>query len=235
MNRKLKNVLSILAIVIVGALSFGTMILAENSVQDTSKMQNFGNSPNMSNAQEPPVKPEGSSGNENGSQTKQENSNGANAQEPPAKPEGLNGESKTSEIEVSYYILFAIEAMVISILIIYLIMSNFNKKMARETLNNGIKIVIFIIATIAVTIALTFLQTYLTKSVFLNENTAQEGSGTQEPNGGINGNNNDISYTAIKEITEDTNLNNETISSTTANENGVLVNGEVNISIWKRQ
>ena len=231
MNRKLKNVLSILAIVIVGALSFGTMILAKNSVQDTSKMQNFGNPPNMSNAQEPPAKPEGSSENENGSQTKQENSNGANAQEPPTKPESLNGESKTSEIEVSYYILFAIEAMVISILIIYLIMSNFNKKTARETLNNGIKIVIFIIATIAVTIALTFLQTYLTKSVFLNKNISQEGSSMQEPNGGMNGNNNDISYTAIKEITEDTNLNNETISSTTANENGVLVNGEVNATL----
>ncbi len=202
MNRKLKNVLSILAIVIVGALSFGTMILAKNSVQDTSKMQNFGNPPNMSNSQEPP-----------------------------AKPEGLNGESKTSEIEVSYYILFAIEAMVISILIIYLIMSNFNKKTARETLNDGIKIAIFIIATIAVTIALTFLQTYLTKSVFLNKNTSQEGSSMQEPNGGMNGNNNDISYTAIKEITEDTNLNNETISSTTANENGVLVNGEVNATL----
>lgn len=47
----------------------------------------------------------------------------------------------------------------------------------------------------------------------------------------MNGNNNDISYTAIKEITEDTNLNNETISSTTANENGVLVNGEVNATL----
>ena len=86
---------------------------------------------NGSNSTEPPAKPNDSNGNNStGSQQNQmmgkpdgqSNSNSKENENMSSMPNMQNGENNT-KIETAYYIIFGIEAFVVSILVIYLIMS----------------------------------------------------------------------------------------------------------------
>ena len=83
-------------------------------------------------------------------------------------------------ISAIYYILFAVEGLIIASLVIYLIMSKFNSKTLKETLSTSKNIIIFIILTIVITIGLTVVQSVLAKNVFANNNMPQF-ENTQRP------------------------------------------------------
>ena len=140
----------------------------------------------------------------------------------------MNGEN--NKVDIAYYILFGIEAFVISILIVYLVMSNFNKKAMYETLYNAKSILIFVITVIILAIGLTSLQIFATNKIISNNKENQEQSGMQiDGKGGETANN--VSYTATKEITEDTQIDSGEFSSTTSNENAILTNGDIDVNI----
>jgi len=65
-----------------------------------------------------------------------------------------------------YYILFSFEAILFSILLVYLLMSNFSKKSFRETLVNK-KIIIYPIFVAMIFVILTFVQINVTNGIFL--------------------------------------------------------------------
>ena len=269
MNRKIKNLLIILAIIIVGGLSFFTMKSAKNSINsnNSNMMRGQGASSEMgtppskpdgdnnsngeaqSNGQmsTPPSKPDGDNNSNN-----QDQSNGQNGQmgTPPSKPDGDNNSSdnmpeapngqmpdnikneQNTKISAGYYVAFTAEALVISILITYLIMSNFNKKTIKVTFNKGGKIAVYTIIVIVLTVGLTFSQIYVTNNVLQasTNGQTQNDNNMQGPGGGMNSNTN-VTYTATKEITEDTTLNSGEFTSTNANENGLLVNGDVDATL----
>ena len=298
MNRKIKNLIIILAIIVVGALSFFTMKSAKNSISssnnDNSMMGapgQMGTPPDMGTNQNkqgqqqneqggqmstPPSKPDGDNSSNNQEQSNgqsgqmstppskpdgdnssnnQEQSNGQSGQmsTPPSKPDGDNNSNSQStekpdnmpeapsgekpenmqntKISTGYYVAFAGEAIIISILITYLIMSSFNKKTIKETLKNGGKIAVYAIIVIVLTVGLTFSQIYITNNVLQSStNNEMQNNNMQGPGGGMNSNSN-VTYTATKEITEDTTLNSGEYTSTTANENGLLVNGDVDATL----
>lgn len=244
MSRKVKNIIIITIIIIVCIASGFTIKLAKESGEGT----NQGNPPQMLNSSgennsngqmvTPPSKPDESNGNNSiGSQQNQmmgktDGQNDSNSQENenmPSMPDMQNGENNT-EIETSYYIIFGIEAFVVSILVIYLIMSGFNSKTLAETLNGTKNIIIYIILVAIVTTGLTFAQSYITKNISSSNTQNQIQNNMQMP-GGQGETASNITYTANKEISEDSTIESGEYSSTTSNENAIISTGDVDVNL----
>lgn len=244
MSRKVKNIIMITIIIIVCIASGFTIKLAKESGEGT----NQGNPPQMLNSSgennsngqmvTPPSKPDESNGNNSiGSQQNQmmgktDGQNDSNSQENenmPSMPDMQNGENNT-EIETSYYIIFGIEAFVVSILVIYLIMSGFNSKTLAETLNGTKNIIIYIILVAIVTTGLTFAQSYITKNISSSNTQNQIQNNMQMP-GGQGEKASNITYTANKEISEDSTIESGEYSSTTSNENAIISTGDVDVNL----
>lgn len=68
-------------------------------------------------------------------------------------------------VDKQYVAIFAISSIVISIILVYFIMSLFNKKTIREALKNLDKITIFILSTLILSCALVYGEMYLTTGV----------------------------------------------------------------------
>lgn len=237
MNRKIKNILIILVIFIIAGLSYVTMKSASNNTNNSS---NSGEPTNMGS---PPDMPQGNDGNTTSSGDSQTppskpsappSGQSNNGQRQMSKPDNNNTENqmpneKSEGIRTIYYVLFALEAIVISALIAYLIMSNFNLKTLNETLDSGIKALSFTIIIVVLGGALTFLQTYITNNYFITENSQSQempqGGGMM--NGGTNSN---VTYTATKTVTENTSIDGENYTSTTSNENGLLAEGDIDVT-----
>ncbi len=226
MNRKSKNIISVLVIISVTVLSFFTMSTAKNSVQSEQNSNNasemgmpheMSNEGSMTNGEKgtPPLKPN--------------DSNVEEQSEPPSKPEGEdssnnqidkkessnqkqsnNQENKTEKIEKVYYVIFAEEACAISVLLVYLIMSNFNKKTIKETLDNVTKAIIYIVIVAFLTVGITILQIYYTNNVLIdNSNNQTQNSNMQLPEKGMNFNSVNVNYTATINLTNNTIINND--------------------------
>lgn len=194
--------------------------LNESSQNNDSKEEKPDDNSNM---KEPPEKPEEDS----------------NMEEPPEKPGGDNsvpnempgndfakGElfvmSGSSSISLIYYILFALEGLVISSIVMYLIMSNFNKKTFKETFVNKDKVMINILSIIILTSGLTYLSFKVTRDYLLN-NKDDVKNNIQ--------NNSKVDYSSQNEITEDTEISEGEFESTKEDENTILVNGDIDVSI----
>lgn len=194
MKRNLKNIIMILIIIAVGVCSYFTM-------KDTQKNQ---------------AMPEGGPGQGMTSAKPDENNSSNNAGTPPEMPNGnnnqnngqapkdmpnMNEQNSISNIKPVHYIMFGMEAFIISTLIIYLIMSKFNKLTIKETLNETNKTIIFILLIIIITTILTFTQTYITNKVFTSESTTNRPNAQQMmPGGNMNSSSNSVSKSGDTEI-----------------------------------
>lgn len=226
---------------------------------DNNAGQNQSDNSMGQNQGTPPAKPDGSNDNSNMSEppTKPDDSNGNSASEPPTKPEdgsnngssemparpsnnnGMPTENRQSQsnkgIDIEYYILFGVEAFLISLLSAFLIMSNFNKKTIAMTLSGAKNIVILVLIVAILTAVLAVAQAFIANKL-IETNQTQSQSGMQAPNGmkmpGGNGEtSSNVTYTASKEITEDTTINSGEYSSTTADENALLASGDIDVSV----
>lgn len=244
MKRITKNIITIVTILLMLVLVFLTMNYAKNHIEGTNNgprnmpgnMLEMGE--NTNNNMTPPDKPDGDSQNSmEEPPEKTDRDNQSNMEEPPAKPEDNNDTSNTDDnqnnngmpsmpsdmlnmnttksLTTIYYIVFGIECLVIAFLIIHLIMSNLNKKSLKETYQNKDKILITILGTIILSGILTYLSTIITTNYFLNSNT-QNGNNNMQ-------NNQNISYSASTTIAEDTTITEGTYTSTTKDENAILV------------
>ena len=191
MSRKVKNMIMISIILIVCVLSYFTMIGAvKGSIPNNSRfekefdaaMPQFNNS--EFSKEDIPEKPSGDfvkgqmpnigelpENFEKGEMHNldeipedfQENFNGGR---------NFKGQFKQN-INAIYYILFAVEGLTISLLLIYLIMSRFNSKILKETLGTGKLKIIFVILVLVLTIGLTVAQTMLAKNIFAANDMTQ--------------------------------------------------------------
>lgn len=199
MSRKIKNIIMIVIILIVCVLSYFTMKgAAQSSMPNKASFENDfeGKIPNFNNdefsEENMPQIPSNGNGNREIPDKEQlpENFNKGDFSEGfdesknlnfDEMPEGFeenfkNGnfskESFKSNISAIYYILFAVEGLIVSSLLIYLVMSKFNNKTLKETLASK-KIIVFIISVLIITIVLTITQSVLTKKVFTASNMMQ--------------------------------------------------------------
>ena len=195
---------------------------------------------NGNSTSEPPAKPDDSNGNSTSeSPTKPEDGSNNGSSEMSARPSDNNGmpteNRQSKEIDIEYYILFGVEAFLISLLIAFLIMSNFNKKTIVMTLSGAKNIVILVLIVAILTAVLAVAQGFIANKL-IETNQTQSQSGMQAPNrmqmpGGNGGTSSNVTYTASKEITEDTTINSGEYSSTTADENALLARGDINVSV----
>ena len=212
MKRSLKNGIMVgIIILMIGAMYF-TLNMNSNS-------SSMGNPPSMGENNTPPAKPDGDNTmvgdaivppinpNNNG-----EKPNGT----PPAMPNGENPQSMpNSSSSTTMYILLGVESLIISTMIIYLIMSSFNKKNFKETFEYKNKMIISCLLIVVLTGGMTYL------SSTLKGNNSKPPSGM--PGGNSGGNSSSITYKASKEITSDEDITSGDYSSTNADENAISV------------
>ena len=227
MKRSLKNGIMIgIIIIMIGAIYF-TVNMNKSNAPSMS-----GSPPSMPNGT-PPAKPEGSSEN-NGdmfmpsmpdeSTTDSENTN-APMGTPPEIPSGstppdMPGSSNSTSTLV--YVLLGVESLVIASILVYLIMSNFNKKTFKETC--GDKLILSIVAIIILTGGFTYLST-----TFIGKSS--NNAGMPNNSGGMGGNSASVTYSAKKEITNDEDISSGEYSSTTKDENVISVSGKISSTL----
>lgn len=188
MKRSVKNIILILIII---AVSVGSYFTMKGTSQSNDSMMAEAQNGNMG---EPPSKPEG------------DNSSSQNMGEPPSKPEGDNSSNQNmgeapsdmneneTKLSTSQYVLFAIEGLIFSVSVLYLILSKFNKLTFKETITGVNKIIVFVILAIICTVLLTFIQCGVTKKYFAS-NAMQAPGGMQMMQGGDMNNTSSASVT----------------------------------------
>lgn len=163
MPRKTKNIIMILVIIIMLCSIGLTGYFANKNSNTTQKIQINSSSNNQKIPTEiPQEKPN------------EDNSKNNNTNKPPMHNdfERKNVTNKTS-IDWYYYLLFGIESLIIVLILVYLIMSKFNKKTYKETFINTDKKIIYILLVIILTTVLTS-GTITTVSKIFNSNNQIE-------------------------------------------------------------
>lgn len=255
MKKSIKNIsLSLLSILMIVAI-----IVTMNLAKETNKMTEGSNTPpempqgEMPNGQNgqnmpsgsmetPPEKPSGDNNKNNQNNqndgTTQDNSNNMT---PPSMPQG-NGSNKNSmqpmnnmesmngednQISSCYYVAFGIEGCILALSLMYLAMSNLNNKSFKETFSSSDKTVIYLLAVTVITIILVFVASSVTKN--LNSDETSNGN-LSNMSMGQNSNSN-ITYSSVKEVTEDEDITSGNFESSEKDQNALGVNGEVNANI----
>ncbi|MBR6392418.1 MAG: hypothetical protein IKS12_03950, partial [Eubacterium sp.] len=189
-NRTIKNVIMCLLIAVLCVGSYFTMDYAKDNIQSSGFEMQMpsgempqgapGSSSDSDSSNQPPEMPSGDS-NSNGqppSPPESSDSNsGDSSNQPPSMPngempQGAPGSSK--KLTTVYYIIFACEGLLISLLLIYLIMSQFNKKSFKETFKNGKSIIAFALALIIATSGLTVAQSAVASKFFLSSSSSSQ-------------------------------------------------------------
>lgn len=186
-----------------------------NSSDKTTSSENNSNQEN-NNMGTPPAMP--NNGNQN-------QSNANSSMDQPNGQSMPSNETRTTKLTTGYYIAFAGESFILTTAIIYLIMSNFNKKDVKETFANNDKKVIAVLSTIILTTALTVGEGMLANKIITNNEPTSN-------NGNMNNNANaNITYSASTEITEDKTITSGTYSSETKDTNALLTSGDITADI----
>lgn len=248
MKRNVKNAICVVLIILSCVMVFLTMNYAKNNVKGSNNFSNNppempsgGNGPGQSGEMTPPDmnddeerkdpgdKPDM---NENQNEDMQDDEsnipemdNDNNRPEMPNNNMQMPGQNtntaSSKEIGTTYYIVFAVEALVISSLAIYLVMSNLNKRNIKETFENKDKIIIYILGTLLATGVLTYSFGAITTNYFLNSsNTTEKGNG-----------NSNIEYSSKNEIKETKTVENEEYSSSEKDENALLIDGDITVDL----
>ena len=167
-----------------------------------------------------------------GDQQNTQGSSGQQSGQPPAKPEdsgnsGQSGNSSNmpqgapdqgSDLSTLYYILFGAESFLLALALTEVIITKGNKRTLRQSLHNRDKAIIFALTVILVTAGGTFLCSKITTDyVLADSNSGAPGQSSAQT----------ASYTAVKELTEDTTLKSGSYSSKSADENVVLATGDI--------
>ena len=134
----------------------------------------------------------------------------------------MNTSGSSSTLPIGYYFVFGAEGIILAAGVMYLIMTRAGKRSIKELKMNRDKITIFILSVVLLASAFTFSCSGITGSAFISSvaETGQMGG----PGGQSSGT---ASYSAVKEITSDETIKDETYSSENSDENAVLATGSI--------
>ena len=154
-----------------------------------------------------------------GSQSGQ-NADGQNGQG--GTPPEMNTSGSSSTLPIGYYFVFGAEGIILAAGVMYLIMTRAGKRSIKELKMNRDKITIFILSVVLLASAFTFSCSGITGSAFISSaaETGQMGGPGDQSSG-------TASYSAVKEITSDETIKDETYSSENSDENAVLATGSI--------
>ena len=179
------------------------------------------------NSNTPPEKPSNDNNNEDNSVSTDNDSgnvrndnnstNNSNNNTPP------NMNNNNESISSIYYVIFGIEGLLLSGIVIYLIMSKFNKKNIKETFSSSDKVIIYTLSLILLTSGITYGSGYITNNL-LNNSSNDNNSKNMSTN-------NNTTYTSPNEITESKTITSGEYDSSASDENSILVNGDIDVNI----
>ncbi len=167
------------------------------------------------------------SSNNNGMNGMPSNGNSSNGSTPPSMPNDMNFSRNANSITWPYYLIFISSSLGIALLVMDLIMSEFNKKSFKETFTNKDNVMINVLGVIVLTGVLSTSSIVLTNNSLSNNSSNSGNPGMGEMNGG----NNNASYSAAKEITSDITITDGTYTSTSSDENTISVSGDTTADI----
>ena len=145
---------------------------------------------------------------------------------PPEMPSGSMEMPTNNKIETYHYIIFGINSLIISCIIVYLVMSKMNKKTFKESFKDAQEVIIAILSVLILTVGFTYLDIYLTNHYFINNSNVINGNNMREPN-----NNNNISYSASTEITTNQDITSGSYTSKNSDENAIIASGNINVNL----
>ena len=239
MKRKNKNILSIIILIVLcGSIIYtGYLCISSGSSKEIQNVsQNGGTPPDMPNGNsgnEPPAKPDGdTSSSPNNSSIDGNNQNDTSSgekkdssmQNPPDMPSEnskMQNNNTINSDDTICKIILGGECLLFSIVIIYLVMSKFNKKDIKETFKNNDKIVIYVLSVIVMTAGLGFVVDMVVDNLSVKTNNSQS----------IDQNQSSVSYSSSNEITESTTKDSGIYTSTKSDENALSVSGGVDVSL----
>ena len=183
-----------------------------NSSSDSSNSNQDSNSSNQNSSSN-----QDSSNSGTGQQMQSGNS------QPPEMPDSNSQSQTKTSVDKAYYILFAIEGALLCAVIIYLIMSRFNKKSFKQTFKSSDKIIIFVLALIIATSAVT-----AGGAVAVNklQSSSQSSQSMQSPN-----QQQSVDASGATEITSGEKTLTSQYTSTTADESAILVSGGASATV----
>ena len=220
MNRVVKNIISFAIIIIMGVLMVVTVKTQGSSnattMSPSSNQQSQGTPPDMSNDMQ------------NGSNTPPDMPNGNNMSGPLVKPDGNDmnmdmpssmTQPKDSDNNMLNILLCSIEGLILSLVVVYLIMSKLHQKTFKETFSNIDKKIIYALSVILLTATTVHL---------VNLIPSDSSSNSQMPN--IQ-NTTNVSFTSPNKITTDTTKTSGDYKSSSADENALLVSGKIDVEL----
>ena len=244
MKRKTKNIITILLISVLLVCMYFTVTNNVSNNQSSVQNNQMGG---MIGQGEPPEKPDDSSNdnaenqnnvpekpNENSESSKSgtdsnvpdkpsnDNSNmagGNNVMPGVGNAPEMNDNQNNSS--VYYYIVLGLEGLITSSLIIYLLMSGFNKKSIKETFKSEDKIIIYLLSLSLLTLALTYSSDKLLSNNSTNKDNQMNNNMESE----------NVTYKGAEEITKDTTISSGEYESTNSYENAILVSGDITSSL----
>ncbi len=248
-NRTIKNVIMILMIAVLCVGSYFTMDFAKNHTSTSNHIEmqmpsgdaqgglpelssDSDSSESESSSNQPPEMPSG------------ENSDSSNRPERPGNhSESSDSDSASSEafskgrmggmhqqggkLKTVYYVLFACESLLIALILIYLIMSHFNKKSFKETFKSSDKVLIFALSTIIATSGLTVAQSAVTSKLMSGSNTGFSQRADEQMN---NAASTSVDAAGSTTVTDEQTLE-ASYSSSNSDESAILVNDGGNATI----
>ncbi|MCR5207146.1 MAG: hypothetical protein K6C14_01555 [Eubacterium sp.] len=249
-KRTMKNIIMILMLIALGAGAVLTMsFAAESTASSTGTPQSefsaqqappelpdgssqppeMPDNDNASAQQTPPDKPD--SDTQNGAEEPPEmpngNDNGNGQQAPPDMPPDMNNASsqKRGGLRTVYYVVFAAESMLAAAILLWLIMSGFNKKGVNETFSGWKRTVIYALSVLIVAGCLTVIQSEATSKCFAESPATQ--SQTAPP---MSESNASVEASGAKTVTGDETLS-DSYTSENADESAILVTDGGNATI----
>mgnify|MGYP004543050779 CR=1 FL=1 len=202
MKRYVKNIICVVILV----LSIGLMVGYRINQNNTNKPNEIND--NMSGNM--PEKQNESNEKRDGLNEKTEMPSEARERPNDERPE-MSGE-QTSNNTVKDYLIYGSLSLITSLVLIYLIMSKFNK---NKVFINQDKIIIYILSVLILSVILTYIS-----NIKINKTNQ-----INKPN------NSSLEYTANLEIKENKTIESGTYESASADENAILVSGEIDVNI----
>ena len=190
----------------------------QQNTQGSSDQQSGQDSSGQQSGQ-PPAKPE-NSGNSGQSGNSEQPGNNGQSENSFNMPQGAPDQGR--DLSTLYYILFGAESFLLALALTEVIITKGNKRTLRQSLHNRDKAIIFALTVILVTAGGTFLCSKITTDyVLADSNSGAPGQSSAQT----------ASYTAVKELTEDTTLKSGSYSSKSADENVVLATGDIKAAL----
>lgn len=242
MKRKIKNIIMIVFICIMCTSMFFTMNYAKNHIATSMnsgapQMQGEnGAPPDMPNENSQNTSDETTNANNNSNSTDTNKPTNNNMGEPPEKPDGednnapsggMPNDNNNSSLSYGYYIAFGTEAFISSILLVYLVMSSFNKRTFKETFKSSKKIIASILIIIILTSGLTYTDSIIATKFFLSSDTVTQG----KPDNFGGNDSSSITYSSSNEIKSDDTITSGSYESTTADENALLIDSDNTVNL----